>query len=148
MITKTARRVATQPQDCPDDLTTMRAICVVLQAIAQKHVPDASTEDKTNLSQCLKLLRELGVDVTINTKQLAFFHERDIDKNTASYRRLRSTALAALATLADLDKSFRGPPSTEYYRGVHDGCLKASKIAEKFLLELQGVTSGPYDVID
>lgn len=148
MITKTARRPAVSANSCPDDVTTLRAICVVLQSIAQKHVPDTATEDKANLVQCLKLLREFGVDVTVNAKQLAFFNERDIDKNTASYRRLRSTAFAGLATLADLDKSFRGPPSTEYYRGVHDGCKKASKIAEKFLLELQGVTGGPYDVID
>lgn len=147
MVVKTIDRPVPRSTE-PDDATTLRAICVVLQAIAQKHVPDAATEDKTNLAQCLKLLREFGVAVKINPKQLAFFHERDIDKNTASYRRLRSTAFAGLATLADLDKSFRGPPSTEYYRGVHDGCRKASKIAEKFLLELQEITSGPYDVID
>jgi hypothetical protein len=146
--TKTVRRPGSSAGTCPDDLTTLRAICVVLQALAQKHVPDTAIEDKVNLVQCLKLLREFGVDVTINAKQLAFFHERDIDKNTVSYRRLRSTALAGLSTLADLDKSFRGPPSTEYYRGVHDGCRKASKIAEKFLLELQGITRGPYDVVD
>jgi hypothetical protein len=121
-----------------DDFTTLRAVCVVLQAIAQKYVPDSAFEDRSNLVQCLNIMQELGVNCTPKTKFAQFFEEKDTDKCSLSYRLLKSRAVAALATIADLDKKCFDRQGNEYKNGMRDAYKRASEIAIMFLADIQG----------
>lgn len=121
-----------------DDFTTLRAVCVVLQAIAQKYVPDSAFEDRSNLVQCLNIMQELGINFRLKTKFAPFFEEKDTDKCSLSYRLLKSRAVAALATIADLDKKCFDRQGNEYKNGMRDAYRRASEIAIMFLADIQG----------
>ena len=133
------KRVKVQEQAIEsEELTTLRAICVVLQAVAQKYVPDYAFEDRSNLLQCLKIMRELGISFAVKAKFSQFFDEKDTDRCSLSYRVLKNKTIAALSTIADLDKKCLERQGGEYKNGMRDAYKRASAIAIMFLEEIQG----------
>lgn len=136
-----AKRVKIQePVAGTDDFTTLRAVCVLLQSLAQKYVPEIAFDDRASLRQCLNVMRELGIDFSVKAKLAQMFEEKDIDRCSLSYRLLKNRAVAALSTIADLDKKCLDRRGGEYKNGMRDAYKRASDIAVMFLEEIQGDT--------
>lgn len=130
---------ASVPQPQPsEDYDTLKAICVVLQYVAQKHLPRDAFADRASLVQCLKLLTALNVKIAVKSELQAEYDLPTVDKNTLAYRFLRSKAIAALATIADLDKKVLDRMTSDYHNGMRDAYKKASAIAEAFLADIHG----------
>lgn len=134
--------------DDNDDFTTLRAVCVLLQSLAQKYVPDAAFEDRASLIQCLNVMQELGIDFSVKAKLAQMFEEKDIDRCSLSYRLLKNRAIAALSTIADLDKKCLDRRGGEYKNGMRDAYRRASDVAVMFLEEIQGDTIAQPQGID
>lgn len=131
-----------------EDVETLKAICVVLQSVAQKHLPRDAFADKASLVQCMKLLAELDVNISVKANLKAEFDEPPTDKNTLSYRLLKNKTIAALATIADLDKKILDRMTSAYHNGMRDAYKKASEIALAFLADLQGESVENYRCVD
>lgn len=141
-------KTKTQAKPNDDVADTLRALCVVLQSIAQKYVPDHAFADRASLVQCLRLMANLDIDVMVQSKYVANCSENLADKNTLAYRLLKHKTIAALATIADLDKKSLDRTPTEYQNGMHAAFKKASGIAMSFLIDIQGEVGDRYAYID
>lgn len=131
-----SKYVAQQPH--VDDYETLKAICVVLQSVAQKHLPRDAFADRASLVQCLKLLTELKINVAVKSELQAEYNAPTADKNTLAYRFLKNKTVAALATIADLDKKVLDRMTTDYHNGMRDAYKKASALAVAFLADIHG----------
>jgi len=131
-----------------EDYETLKAICVVLQSMAQKHLPRDAFADRASLVQCLKLLTELKVNVAVKSELQAEYNSPTVDKNTLAYRFLRNKTVAALSTIADLDKKVLDRMTSDYHNGMRDAYKKASAIAVAFLADIHGESVEQYSCVD
>jgi hypothetical protein len=139
---------AARPAQQPEDYDTLKAICVVLQAMAQKHLPRDAFSDRASLVQCLKLLTELEVNVAVKSELQAEYIAPTVDTNTLAYRFLRNKTVAALSTIADLDKKVLDRMTSDYHNGMRDAYKKASSIAVAFLADIHGESVEQYSCVD
>lgn len=137
-----------QPKPNTDETDTLRALCVVLQALAQKYLPEHAFADRASLVQCLRLMSDLDINVTVQAQYVANCYDNLTDKNTLAYRLLKNKTIAALSTIADLDKKTLDRPPTEYQNGMYAAYKKASDIAMTFLVDIQGEVGDRYACAD
>lgn len=135
-------------QTVDDDFEALKAVCVVLQAVAQKHVPETAFADRGSLVQCLRIMGDLNISFSVQARYCPDIAGDITDRNTMAYRRLKNKTIAALSTIADLDKKILDTPSTEYHNGMKAGYKKASDIALSFLADVQGESVDRYPCID
>lgn len=138
----------TSPQHTVEDYETLKAICVVLQSVAQRHLPRDAFADRASLVQCLRLLTELDVNVSVKSEFKAEFEIPPIDTNTLAYRFLKNKTVAALSTIADLDKKILDRMTSDYHNGMRDAYKKASAIAVAFLADIHGEKVEQYSCAD
>lgn len=143
-IPKPAARQTQQPED----YDTLKAICVVLQSMAQKHLPRDAFADRASLVQCLKLLTELNVNVAVKSELQAEYDSPTVDTNTLAYRFLKNRTVAALSTIADLDKKVLDRMTSDYHNGMRDAYKKASAIAVAFLADIHGESVEQHSCVD
>lgn len=139
---------AARPVQQTEDYDTLKAICVVLQSMAQKHLPRDAFADRASLVQCLKLLTELNVNVSVKSELQAEYDAPTVDTNTLAYRFLRNKTVAALSTIADLDKKVLDRMTSDYHNGMRDAYKKASSIAVAFLADIHGESVEQYSCVD
>lgn len=137
-----------QSQQKPEDYDTLKAICVVLQSMAQKHLPRDAFAERASLVQCLKLLTELNINVVVKSELQADYAAPTTDTNTLAYRFLRNKTIAALSTIADLDKKVLDRMTSDYHNGMRDAYKRASAIAVTFLADIHGESVEQYSCVD
>lgn len=120
-----------------DDVDALRAICVILQSVAQRHVPITAIADRAYLAQCLRALRNMNIDITVKQPYRPMLEASPIDKTTAAYRELKTRAIAALSTLADFDSKAVSDNPSDYHRGIQTAYQKVSEVSRKFLADIQ-----------
>lgn len=139
---------APSTQHNSEDYETLRAICVVLQSVAQKHTPRDAFADRASLVQCLQILTELNVTVSVRPELHADLSSPTVDNNTLAYRLLKHKTVAALSTIADLNKKVLDRMTTDYHNGMRDAYKKASAIAAAFLADIHGEDVEQYSCTD
>lgn len=132
---RAAKRGAKKAEPPAEDL---RELCVLLHDLAKRHVAPSNFRDFNLRVRCTKLLETLGVLQQEDTSAIAKDQDACLVTSSPHFRRLRATAVACLATVADL--AFRAPSkgTPEYQRGVRDAYDRASEIAALFLEDIQG----------
>lgn len=116
----------------------LRDLCVLLHDLAKKHVAASNFQDYNLRVRCTKLLETLGVLQQEDTSAIAKDQDACLVTSSPHFRRLRATAVACLATIADLAFRAPGKGTPEYQRGVRDAYDQASEIAALFLDDIQG----------
>jgi|LakMenEpi03Aug12_release.lakeMendotaPanAssembly.Ray.scaffolds.fasta_scaffold615386_1 hypothetical protein len=140
-----ARRIERQLLVSPPHRTvnqSLRKICFMLHALAQKHVSKTAGafEDYSTFVHCTKLLQDMGLKPEISSQMDAAVSSvgTDVIKSSFEYRQLRNKMIAGLAVIADLTERPAAAGSQEYQRGVREGYRRASDIAATFLEDIDG----------
>lgn len=140
-VTKQPKRVKFAPaptiarDEKPAEPVNFRAFCVLLHDLAQKNTARTNVRDFAQLVHCTRLLRDAGLPIEplpgLNAHVVN--HAKLLVRHDPHYRKMRDSALAGLATLADLNTKAPGKGSPDYQRGMRDAFQKASEIAALFL---------------
>jgi hypothetical protein len=114
-------------------------ICVLLHDLTRKHVSPANFNDYTVFTQCSKILREMGAfsEPAAAPNPEINEHTDALIAHTPQYRRLRTRAIAGLATLADLGNKAPAKGSPDYQQGARDAYQYASEVAAMFLEDVE-----------
>jgi hypothetical protein len=138
------QKATPRPPVDPDDVEALRAICVILQSISQRHVPITAIADRVYLAQCLRAMRNMNIDISVKQPYRPMLEASPIDKTTQAYRELKTRAVAALSTVADLDVKSTTVRHTDYTLGMQTAYQKARGVALKFLADIQREAEDQY----
>lgn len=113
-------------------------ICAVLYRIAQRHTPSNCFEDVTELLNIAKILpaNKLDLAPAVKFKAAVSDHSSAVLKQSAGYRRLRASFVAALSTIADLGARRTKRNKSDFHAGVSEGLRRAAKVAIMFLNDI------------
>ena len=114
---------------------TLRRICYMLVALAEKNVPDAddTIEDRVALAACINLLQKMGLKPPVDTADDIC---SNIVRNSFEYRQLRNKMIAGLSVIADMVERPASPGTKEFQRGVKEGYRRARDTAVMFLEDI------------
>lgn len=128
-----------QPPAAEDDKQQRIAVaCNLLYALARKFVPLTDFKESAAFICCAKVLIDAGVidsETAVNTTIEE--HAAALVAHAPQYRRLRNSAVAALATIADLEGKAPAKGCPEYQKGMRAAYRHASDIAAMFLEDMQ-----------
>lgn len=113
-------------------------LALLLHNLAQKYVSRSNFQDFDTLVQCSKLLKDMSIELPLPPDMVApvASYNPAVVTTAPQYRLMRSRAIAALATVADLAQKAPAKGSPEYQKGMRDGFNYASDIAIFFLDDL------------
>jgi len=118
-------------------------LCVFLHGLVQQFAHKMDLQNTSEFQACTKILRDLNVPIKIHANFAAA--DSDAAKTTASdrvitssckYRLLKNRAVAALATIADLNTRSIPKGDPNYRAGLVAGYRHASDIAASFLEDI------------
>lgn len=137
------RKVALKKNSSPEaEIDQLKQICCSLLRVAQQYVPTTPNAFAAfvEVTQCTKMLQKLGAEPEVAAKFNAVLGTTgdEFICNSPDYRYLRNTAIAGFATIVDLAEKSAATGVPEFQRGVQEGYRRASKIALRFLTDIEG----------